>query len=267
MHYTSNNCAYMILTRGQGAEREILLHLRQNTGYMDGMYDLSASGHLETGESLQQCIIRETKEEIGVALNPQNIQMIFVNHDVAANYIRTIFTAELPRGVIPKNCEPDKCGGLLWVKPNELPENIEPFVPLILTAFRLGLNYDDENFTNLKHLQSQLMEETSLKKHHIPRQIHKKINSEYFDLIASGQKTFEYRINDFECESGDILVLEEWVYENGYGDTEHRHPTGRTIRKKVGYVGKTSQFDWLDRPDIKDSLEKYGAQIISLLDE
>ncbi len=101
----------------------------------------------------------------------------------------------------------------------------------------------------------------------MPREIHKKINSEYFELIQSGQKTFEYRINDFDCEPGDILVLEEWVYENGYADTEHRHPTGREIRKKVGYVGKISQFDWLDRPDVKADFEKYGAQIISLLDE
>lgn len=99
------------------------------------------------------------------------------------------------------------------------------------------------------------------------REIHKKIDTEYFELIKSGQKTFEYRINDFDCESGDILVLEEWVYEDGYVDTEHRHPTGRKIRKKVGYVGKTSKFDWLDRPDVKADFEKYGAQIISLLDE
>ena len=99
------------------------------------------------------------------------------------------------------------------------------------------------------------------------REIHKKIDKTYFDQIASGQKTFEYRINDFECEPGDILVLEEWEYPDGLAGTENRRPTGRILRKKVGYVGHTNDFTWLERPDVKAGLEKYGAQIISLLDE
>ena len=98
-------------------------------------------------------------------------------------------------------------------------------------------------------------------------EIHKKINREYFELISSGQKTFEYRVNDFECNPGDVLVLEEYDYENGFDDTVNRHPTGRVIRKKVGYVAKTMDFDWLNRSDVKKALEENGAQIISLLDE
>lgn len=262
--YTSNNCAFMILTRGQGREREILLHLRENTGYMDGMYDFSASGHLEPGESLQTCAIRETAEEIGVTLDPAAVRLVFISHNITENYIRTIFAAELPIDATPRVCEPEKSGGLLWAKPTELPENIEPFIPKILAALRLGLNYDDGTFTNLKRLQSQ---PSSAGHSQSPREIHKKISSEYFDLIASGQKTFEYRVNDFDCQPGDTLVLEEWIYDGGYGDTEHRYPTGRTLRRKAGYVGKTSAFDWLDRPDVRAALEQHGTQIISLLDE
>ncbi len=98
-------------------------------------------------------------------------------------------------------------------------------------------------------------------------EIHKKINHEYFERIASGEKTFEYRVADFECRPGDILVLEEYEYDNGYDDKINRRPTGRAIRKKVGYVARTKDFEWLDRPDVKADLEKYGAQIFSLLDE
>lgn len=99
------------------------------------------------------------------------------------------------------------------------------------------------------------------------REIHKKLSKEYFDEIASGRKTFEYRVNDFDCEPGDILVLEEYEYDQGQGTTAGRHPTGRVLRKKVGYVGRTKGFDWLERPDVKADFEKYGAQIISLLNE
>jgi hypothetical protein len=99
------------------------------------------------------------------------------------------------------------------------------------------------------------------------KEIHKKISPEYFEKILSGEKTFEYRVNDFDCQPGDILVLDEYEYTQGQGTTDGRRATGRSIRKKVGYVAKTADFDWLDRPDVKADLEKYGAQIISLLDE
>ncbi len=99
------------------------------------------------------------------------------------------------------------------------------------------------------------------------REIHKKISPEYFEKVRSGEKTFEYRVDDFDCQPGDILVLEEYEYTKGQGTTEGRHPTGRAIRKKVGYVAHSKDFDWLNRPDVKADLEKYGAQIISLRDE
>lgn len=99
------------------------------------------------------------------------------------------------------------------------------------------------------------------------REIHKKISPEYFEKVLSGEKTFEYRVNDFECEPGDILVLDEYEYTQGQQTTEGRKPTGRSIRKRVGYVARTTDFDWLGRPDVKSDFEKYGAQIISLLEE
>lgn len=99
------------------------------------------------------------------------------------------------------------------------------------------------------------------------REIHKKISPEYFEAIKSGEKTFEYRVNDFECEPGDILVLEEYEYTKGQKTTDGRRPTGRSIRKKVGYVAHTTDFDWFNRPDVKADFEKYGAQIISLLND
>lgn len=93
------------------------------------------------------------------------------------------------------------------------------------------------------------------------REIRKKIAKEYFEAILSGQKTFEYRANDFVCEPGDVLMLEEYEYVEG----KAAQATGRCVRKKVGYVGKTKDFDWLKRKDVKKSFEENGAQIISLL--
>lgn len=90
----------------------------------------------------------------------------------------------------------------------------------------------------------------------MPKTIKKKILPEYFDRIAAGEKTYELRLADWQCEQGDTLLLVEI-------DAKTKKPTGRTMRRKVGYVGKTKGLDfWTD-----EEIGKHGYQIISLLDE
>jgi hypothetical protein len=84
--------------------------------------------------------------------------------------------------------------------------------------------------------------------------IEKKILSEYFDKVANGEKTYELRLADWDCQSGDTLVLNEI-------DTKTKKFTGRSIQRKVGYVGKTKDLDFWSNEEI----DKYGYQIISLL--
>ncbi len=88
------------------------------------------------------------------------------------------------------------------------------------------------------------------------KEIEKKILPEYFDKIKAGEKTYELRLADWECNQGDILVLIEI-------DPETKQPTGRIMRRKVGFVGKTKDLDFWT----KEEIDKYGYQIISLLDE
>ncbi len=46
--YYSRIAANLILTRiNESGKKEILLQLRQNTGYMDNKYDFACSGHVE----------------------------------------------------------------------------------------------------------------------------------------------------------------------------------------------------------------------------
>jgi ASC-1-like (ASCH) protein len=84
--------------------------------------------------------------------------------------------------------------------------------------------------------------------------IKKKIWPEYFEVMASGKKRYELRLNDFEINEGDTLVLEEW-------NPKTKEYTGRRIEKKVTYVGKfrIDQLFWPEK-EIKDK----GIQIISL---
>ncbi|HBK33833.1 TPA: RNA-binding protein [Candidatus Uhrbacteria bacterium] len=86
------------------------------------------------------------------------------------------------------------------------------------------------------------------------RVVHKKVWPVYFESLLSGKKTFELRLNDFEIEEGDTLVLEEW-------DPQTKTYTGRTLEKVVTYVGKF-RIDDLFWP--KEEIEEKGLQIISL---
>ena len=50
----------------------ILVGLRQNTGYEDGMYQVFA-GHVEEGELPKEAMIREANEELGITLYPDDL--------------------------------------------------------------------------------------------------------------------------------------------------------------------------------------------------
>ena len=83
--------------------------------------------------------------------------------------------------------------------------------------------------------------------------IKKKIWPEYFELVSAGKKRFELRLNDFEVNEGDTLILEEW-------DPKTQNYTGRTIEKKVGYILKFK----LDDFGQKSEIEEKGLQILQL---
>jgi ribosomal protein S17 len=82
--------------------------------------------------------------------------------------------------------------------------------------------------------------------------IKKKILPEYFQKILDGKKTYELRLANWDCNEGDILILQEWNPKN-------KEFTGRVIEKEVTYIGKTKNLDFWSKEDV----EKYGYQIIS----
>ena len=81
--------------------------------------------------------------------------------------------------------------------------------------------------------------------------IEKKTLPEYFEKILSGEKKFELRLADWECNVGDILVLREW-------DPKTKDYTGRQIEKEVACVVKSKDLKVFPEADIN----KYGWQVI-----
>ena len=100
----------------------ILLLERSGTGYADGQL-CPPSGHLEEGESVACCAIREAAEEVGVDIDPADLVFTHVVHHrnpEGQGRVGFFFTATRWAGV-PVNREPHKCAGSALGRPRPPP--------------------------------------------------------------------------------------------------------------------------------------------------
>jgi 8-oxo-dGTP diphosphatase len=101
--------------------QKVLLLKRQNA-HGDGTW-APPGGHLEFGESLEDCAIRETLEETGLTVG--GIQFIGVTNDVfhveAKHYVTLWVTGNHLEGE-PHVAHPEKVAEVGWFSWDELPE-------------------------------------------------------------------------------------------------------------------------------------------------
>ncbi|OGE30817.1 hypothetical protein A2631_03965 [Candidatus Daviesbacteria bacterium RIFCSPHIGHO2_01_FULL_44_29] len=139
--YTVRAATYLILEK---AGRIVMLR-RQNTGWQDGNYTVP-SGHLETGETISQSMVREAKEEIGINIKKEDLQLIHVSHRLSAGsglvYIDFYFKVESFQGEII-NGEPEKCDDLNWFSVDSLPSNILPQLPFVFKKINESKFYSE----------------------------------------------------------------------------------------------------------------------------
>lgn len=106
-------------------EDKVLLYLRQNTDYANGMYSLVA-GHLDGGESVSQAMIREAQEEAGIEIAPQDLFLgctVHLGFKEGKEYIYFYFICRQWKNE-PQNMEPQKCAELKFYSLNGLPTNL-----------------------------------------------------------------------------------------------------------------------------------------------
>jgi 8-oxo-dGTP pyrophosphatase MutT (NUDIX family) len=104
----------------------VLFGQRQNTGYEDGAWHLP-SGHLEAHESVVAALIREAKEELGIVIEPDEVEFTHVMHNSSSGgRVAFFFTVHRWTGT-PHNQEPDKCAELRWFALDELPDHMIPY--------------------------------------------------------------------------------------------------------------------------------------------
>ncbi|MDJ0345034.1 NUDIX domain-containing protein [Streptomyces sp. H10-C2] len=98
------------------------------TAHADGQLNLP-SGKVDAGEDVISGMIREAREEVGITLQPQEIQPVHVMHmrnPEGEARVGWFFAAKHWQGE-PVNAEPHKCAGLSWHRPDQLPAHTVPY--------------------------------------------------------------------------------------------------------------------------------------------
>lgn len=131
--------AYVVLRRGD----EVLLQLRQNTGYRDGYWATAAAGHVEQDESVFAAAVREAAEELGVTIAEGDLRPLCAMHRTHGNHDpideRADFFFECRRWVgEPRVMEPLKNAELRWCALDDLPDPVVPHELFVLEHLRAG---------------------------------------------------------------------------------------------------------------------------------
>ncbi len=123
-------------------EEKTLLLRRTNTGYEDGNYSLVA-GHVDGNEAMTFAAAREAKEESGVDIDPNDLDLKVVMHRIGNDErIDFFFESKKWKGEIT-NTEPNKCSDLSWFDISNLPDNTIPYIREAIECYRKGIFYSE----------------------------------------------------------------------------------------------------------------------------
>lgn len=134
-------------------DNKILMLRRANTGFRDGEYSFVA-GHVDGGESVKQAAIREAKEEAGILVREEDLELIHTMHrlneaegylDQGEKHIERIdffMRTDKWEGEI-KNMEEDKCDDLSWFDIDSLPDNTIDYIKFVIEEIRKGNIYSE----------------------------------------------------------------------------------------------------------------------------
>ncbi len=136
----------MIVIRQIDGRPHIMLHQRKKE-HGNGNWG-SGGGHLEYGESILDCAMRELREEAGPGVKVKNVRMLGVynfTEKKPKHYVDISFVGEWEAGD-PENMEPHKATDWQWFALDDLPAPLFPPVRIYLEAYKTGKTFFDSSF-------------------------------------------------------------------------------------------------------------------------
>lgn len=237
MDYSTDTCrvsaVWIINSSG-----EVLIAQRKFTKKRDpGLWGPSVAGTVEAGESYEKNAQKEVEEELGIS-NFTLKELAKIQASPHRNYFCQVYSALVDLPIEDFSIQEDEVEQIRWISLEELRKDIEGSPKNYLASMQDWVTMlENERIGGAGSVYT------------------KKSYPELFEKVLSGEKTFDMRIADFDCQPGDILEQIEVGYDGV--------PMGRSVRKKVGIVLKTKDIDFWSQQDI----DRYGYQVISLLNE
>ncbi len=123
-------------------KRKILIGKRGNgSSHGVGVWSFPG-GHLEYGETLKECVLREIAEECGVKIKNLRFQCVANIRKYGKHYVLIGFVAGWKSGE-PKNLEPDKTANWQWFPLNKLPRPLFEASRLMILSYNKDKKYFD----------------------------------------------------------------------------------------------------------------------------
>lgn len=121
--------------------RVLLLQRGPRAKFAQGMWDLPV-GKSEPGEPITETAVRELKEETGLVVDPEALQLAHVIHgargvEAPNGFLTVVFAAHSWSGD-PVNVEPEKHAQVGWVSVDAITDNFVPTTASALTRYLAG---------------------------------------------------------------------------------------------------------------------------------
>jgi 8-oxo-dGTP diphosphatase len=122
------------------AQKICFIH-RTNTGWMDDWYSVPAGG-VEAGETLRAAAVREAREEVGVEMLEQDVQLALTLHCKIEHqsWLGHFFVVNSWRGE-PRALELEKHSHCCWSLLEDINTQVVPYVRLALEALLRDENH------------------------------------------------------------------------------------------------------------------------------
>lgn len=124
------------------SDDQLLMLQRQNTGFEDGNWSVVA-GKIDAEEDMLSTVQREAKEEVGITIKRDQIEVVGVLHRYSEtlNWVDFFVRISEWEGSI-YNAEPDKCSALEWYAKDQLPINTIDYVQKVIAKNEPTMWYD-----------------------------------------------------------------------------------------------------------------------------
>jgi len=129
-----HRATHIVLSNSRG---EVFVQLRSNSKDNNpGMWDTSAAGHVDAGESYVGCAVREVREELGVEVSPEQLEFVSRLHPSPENGFEFVMVYRAISDD-PLSLQADEVADGRWLSPHELDHWIETQPTQFTTDFRM----------------------------------------------------------------------------------------------------------------------------------